>query len=622
MSDRSKSRNRKRLWLILIILVLGVLLPVSAYGFSKIYLPVISAPVAERPNVLVIEVDDLDEATFDQLLNANLLPNIQEYIIDEGVRFTNSFVTNSACCPSRASFLTGQYVHNHGVNSIGGDSGGFHGFHPDNDMERATIASWLQDTGDYYTGIIGKYMNHYRPDASGIYPIPTGWDFWRVTNATGTHQLEPGKYELVSGNGRAQKPAYYQTRQIGLLAKDSLTGLASEGSEFNNPWGDSGKGNFFLYLTPTAPHVVSLPEDYNHYADCDRPHPQWLERVVPDSAVTNGYHPEDYNFPDAANCHQEYPAGCLRQDGIDGNKPVIGFDIPGIEKLGSAEKFLETYDQGEGQTPDESLRPAWVDFHWDPLSCSNNLENMQRQHLDRLESMLSVDVMVGEVIAAIEEDVLDKTLIIFTSDNGFMLGEHRLGNKQVAYEEATRVPLAIRPPGKQNNVGININQLVANIDLAPTILDYAGLIWRDYEVDGRSLKPLVEQNESEVNWRQSLLIEHWHPDGFEDRLTDSNQWWRVPTHFAIRTGNTVPGMGDLIYVNYDDPEWGRANEDWRAFFGSDGYSAEFLYDLNQDPYQRKNFIQDEGFKDTLDYFRQTLTNLKGCQNETCRVFDR
>src|SRR5829696_6657774 len=88
-----------------------------------------SAPQSGRPNVLLIILDDLDVDSFDLLLARNKLPNIQNYLLQRGTRCTNSFVTNSACCPSRASFLTGQYSHNHGVETVEGSNGGFEAFH-------------------------------------------------------------------------------------------------------------------------------------------------------------------------------------------------------------------------------------------------------------------------------------------------------------------------------------------------------------------------------------------------------------------------------------------------------------------------------------------------------------
>lgn len=145
------------------------------------------------PNILVILMDDLDENSFDQLLQANKLPNIKKYLLDRGVWFTESFVTNSACCPSRATFLTGQYAHNHNVLSVGGLEGGFPRFHKPEfgvSPNRTTIATLLDET--YYTGYVGKYMNTYKPTDD----IPAGWDFWRGMALNQAHDFP---YAMMAG---------------------------------------------------------------------------------------------------------------------------------------------------------------------------------------------------------------------------------------------------------------------------------------------------------------------------------------------------------------------------------------------------------------------------------------
>ena len=579
----------------------------------------------EKVNILVIMVDDLDQASFDQLLSAKLLPNIERHIVNRGVTFEQSYVTNSACCPSRASFLTGQYAHNHGVNSTAGDHGGMQGFHPAGDMARPSLAIWLKDeageTQDstYYTGLIGKYMNRYIPDdETGTFSVPLGWDVWRVLNAAGTHQLEPGKYQIIDNQGRAEAKPFYQTRFIG---DEALRFLGDEAASSAISYKQSEYDAFFLYLTPTAPHVVALPEDPTHYGTCSETHPQWKERVVPDSAAMNGFEEQDYRFPEMPSCDQQFPDGCLRRDGPGGILPLEGLDIPGIDRLGSKEVFLKVYDQGVQGQQNETLRPAWIDFHWDSLECNSNFDFLRRQHLDRLESMLSVDVMVGKVISELEsQEMLDDTLVIFTSDNGFMLGEHRLGNKQVSYEEAIRVPLIIRPPHSTTGDRVNTN-LVANIDLAPTILDYAGRSWEDFDVDGRSLRPLLE-GPGTANWRDWLLIEHWHPDGHEENLTNPDGWYYVPTHISLRTAADFADWPDLTLVEYEDSDWGEHDSKWIDYFGKPGYSGRFLYDLHIDSSQVENVIDSQNYSEIVPVLSEALHALTACKKETCRTADK
>ena len=235
--------------------------------------------------------------------------------------------------------------------------------------------------------------------------------------------------------------------------------------------------------------------------------------------------------------------------------------------------------------------------------------------------MLSVDVMVGEVISELEsQGILNNTLIVFTSDNGFMLGEHRLGNKQVAYEESIRVPLVIRPPHSEITGGAVNNQLVANIDLAPTLLDYSGRNWEEFDVDGRSLRPLIEDTGGRP-WRGWLLIEHWHPDGVEDVLTSPDSWWRVPTHMAVKTATSSINWPGLALVEYEDEAWGENDPQWIDYFGSPGYFADFLYDLQQDPSQVNNLIGNSEYTKIESVLREASRILRTCKGETCRQVD-
>ena len=122
-----------------------------------------------RPNFVVIMTDDLDVGTLQKMRDLDLMPNLQKFVINQGTEFNNSFVTNSICCPSRATFLTGQYSHNHGVltNTYGAKLNDNH-----------TIATWLNKTG-YHTGLVGKYLNDYGKKINDNY-IPRGWKWFNA----------------------------------------------------------------------------------------------------------------------------------------------------------------------------------------------------------------------------------------------------------------------------------------------------------------------------------------------------------------------------------------------------------------------------------------------------------
>lgn len=529
-----------------------------------------------RPNIVVLYLDDLDRASLDILLVQGKLPNIQSRLIDAGTRLTNAFVTNPACCPARSSFLTGQYSHNHGVEAIQGDNGGYVAFHECHSgqcgrLNRPTLATWLSAAG-YYTGFIGKYMNGYAAFAT---QVPAGWNQWAALNTPGKgYDLRPNftaglgeTYSIyqkqLDGSVIRQNPPVYQTKYLGDRA-----------IAFLKEWALSGQDAFFLWLSPVAPHVAP---DGNKQIKGE-PHPQFRLRVWADRPGWNGY------------CDQlgglYCAAGSLRVGGDpDGSQPLPGYDLPSLSK--------PSFNQAD--CPDH--KPPWICENWQDLYENDNLAYLRRLHLDRLESMLSVDALVGQLFDGLEsQGVLDETLVVLSSDNGFYLGEFRLGNKVHPHEESIRIPMVVRRPG-QSRANPDISQMVLNEDLAPTILDYAGLPWSDpaYQIDGRSLRPLLEGQG--VRWRRQFLVEHRYPRGVF--LPPDEGWlWDIPDYAGVRTDEGAGVVGaNQLYV-----------EHYIAYSEIDG-NVQYVehYDMTSDPYQTTNQRQNPLY----DRARVHLSSLVG-----------
>jgi N-acetylglucosamine-6-sulfatase len=193
-----------------------------------------------RPDIVLILTDD---QRWDTLW---AMPEVRRLLVADGATFSNSFVVNALCCPSRSSILTGDYSHTTGVYSNGGPHGGFPAFH-----DRSTIATWLHDAG-YDTALIGKYLNEY----PGRY-VPPGWDTWNamVMNAV------VGNYYYVWSLSRGHQLIHYGNRP-----EDYSTNvLASRAVRFI----DSADGPLFLYFAPWAPHgdPVPAPGDEDAFAD-------------------------------------------------------------------------------------------------------------------------------------------------------------------------------------------------------------------------------------------------------------------------------------------------------------------------------------------------------------------
>lgn len=447
----------------------------------------------KRPNVIVIETDDQNN-------DMSALPIVLDKLARLGTTFRNSYASFPLCCPSRATFLTGQYAHNHRVISTDLPNG-YNGLDHSN-----TLAVWLRRSG-YRTAMVGKYLNGYGLNDGLIEPvadtkeIPPGWSEWYAL----TSGSDQRRYQYkLNENGKLQ---YYGTG-----ARNYVTDvLSAKAIDFLQRRAPRPKP-FFLWFNPTAPHGESgVP--FNSTRD-PQPAPRYL------GAFGDGGAPRTPNF-DEPNVS---------------DKPDLVIDQPRLSQA--------------------------------------DIDDIDRRWRGRQESLLSVDEAVKRIIGRLKKARdLRKTYIFFTSDNGLQLGAHRLIFKSYLYEESTRVPLIVRGPGFP--AGVVRDQLVANIDLAPTIVEITkarpGLT-----MDGISLLPLAA-NPSAASGRDIL---------FESYNLNS---------FGIRDGN------------------------WH--FNEYQNGDEELYDLIADPFELTSK------HDPLDYPQYTATKaqlkarlaqLKSCAGASCQ----
>ncbi len=455
----------------------------------------VAAQTPKPPNIVLILTDD------QTVEDVEYMPEVKSLLADEGTTFENAFVTDSLCCPSRATILRGQYAHNHLIESNEPPYGGFEKFR-ELGHEESTVATWLQDEG-YRTAFFGKYLNGY----DGAY-VPPGWNDW---NAIAGNYLSDNLNE--NGRVRYYNPErYYVTDVLSDKASDYVRSTAGR----DPPFFPSDQP-FFMWLGTKAPHQPATPAPRHEGAFSDEPLPK----------------PPSFNEKDVSD----------KPDWVRDNPPLKPEQLAYMEKL----------------------------YH------------------NRLESLLAVDEMVGNLVDALKESgELSNTYIFFTSDNGFHLGQHRLGaGKWTAYEEDIRVPLIVRGPGVPK--GAKREQLVLNNDLAPTFAELAGAPTPPF-VDGRSLKPLLTDDlPPPGEWRSAFLVEsaseltgpeapeigaNWvHPAlsgdpwpvDWQKRLAEGGvkpQDWGRPGFEAIRTQR-------YLYVEYDTGE-------------------RELYDLEKDPLEKNN----------------------------------
>ena len=448
------------------------------------------------------------------------MPKTQSLIADEGMEFANAFVTTPTCCPSRASILRGQYAHNHEVLGNRPPLGGFDKFRELGD-EESTVATWLADIG-YRTSFFGKYLNAYngREDATHV---PQGWDEWYA-------RAKNGYYDYgISENGSM---VFYGSREQDYLT-DVLTAKATD--SIRNSAGSSEP--LFMYLAPNAPH--------SPYENAPRHEDLFTQVEAPK--------PPSFNKEDVG----DKPDNFLGDQSSDDEEDYSESDEADVSDDESSEE--------------QSQRPR---------SSSDEEADIDETYRKRLRMLQAVDDMVEGVVDALAETGrLENTYIFFTSDNGFLLGEHGLVGKGAPYEEAIRVPLAVRGPSI--SAGSTTERIALNIDLAPTFAELAGASLPTF-IDGRSLRPLFASDAA--TWRTAFLGEFWNKGD-------------TKTYKAVRTASGVK------YVEY---EKGGKKE---------------LYNLNDDPYEleSQHDTVDAALQNDMRELRKALHALEDCAGESCRT---
>jgi N-acetylglucosamine-6-sulfatase len=455
-----------------------------------------AAQSGERPNVLVLMTDDQTSES------VSVMPNVQQLLMAQGTTFDQSFVNFSLCCPSRATYLTGQYTHNHGVRGLAPPIGGYTRLDSSN-----YLPLWMRESG-YRVGHLGKYLNGYGQNNLDPREVPNGFDDWHGS-------VDPSTYQYfqftLNDNGRlnphgiAGTPLIYQTDLYAERASQLVRGYAASDQPF------------YLTVAFLGPHHGGPRE--------------------PDD-------PSGVQTPAVAPRHRDAFAG-----------------VP----LPQAPNFNEA---------DVSDKPATIRRR-PPLS-PERIAAIQEEYQQRLESLLSVDEAVARIMAALQETgELERTLVIFTSDNGFLHGQHRVGyGKVYVYEPSIRVPLVMRGPGVP--AGQRRRQLVTNADLSPTILDAAGGRAGKPQ-DGRSLFPILR--DPGLEWGRDVLI-----------------YGRNPRYNAIRT--------------------------YRYVFARHASGETELYDLRRDPFQLNNVSRDRRYRLIRGELSRRLRTLSACVGPDCYAAPR
>jgi arylsulfatase A-like enzyme len=423
------------------------------------------AAAADRPNIIFIMSDDhAAHAISAYGSRVNTTPNIDR-LAREGMMLRRVFATNSICTPSRATILTGQYSHLNGVPV-------FNRF----DSSRVTVAKLLQQ-GGYHTGMIGKW--HLGSD-------PAGFDRWEILPGQGVY-ADPVLYTAT-----AEKT--YTGRYVTDVITDRALAFITDRPR-NKP--------FFLMLHHKAPHRPWEPDQIHRAQFADRwiPEPETLW----DSYATR---------TDALHENLQRVAGDLTRRDLK-LVPPSGLDSAALTAWLAVKPDEVTVTRGG----------LSVTLKGEPLT----RWKYQRYMQDYLATIQSVDDNVGRLLDYLDRNTLSKnTIVIYSSDQGFFLGDHGLFDKRFMYEESLRMPFLVRWPGVIT-AGSKSDAIGLNVDFAPTFLAAAGQPIPG-SMQGRSLVPVL-RGRTPSDWRTSMYYRYYHDPG--DHNTRAHYGVRTATHKLI-----------------------------------------------------------------------------------------
>ena len=471
---------------------------------------------SSRPNIVFIMSDDhavsAISAYKDWLSELAPTPNIDR-IAENGMLMTRTFNTNSICGPSRASILTGKYSHVNGFfkNEKGGDFDG----------SQMTFPKLFQQAG-YETAVIGKWH---------LGTNPTGFDYSKVMIYWGGQGTYFNPVFLENGRDTIVERKRHSTAQV---AHDALKWLDKERDKEkpfllmyqfkapHRPW-EPAEEFKTLFTDEDFPHPSNFNDDYQGRIAAQQ---QWME-------IENHMNRRDLKIPP--------PAGLNKRELND---------------------YYSYGNQGQFWTPSDTLEGA-VLKNW----------KYQTYIKDYLRCVAGVDKAVGQMLDYLQDSGLaENTIVIYTSDQGFYLGEHGWFDKRWMYEESFRMPFMISHPKRIEPGTVNSN-LLLNIDFAPTMLELAGISIPE-DMQGTSFVSQLDMDPKDV---RDAVYYHYY---------EYPKWHKVQPHYGIRTNRFK-----LIHFYYSMDEWE-------------------LYDLDKDPNEMNNLYNNPKYKKLIKQLKKKLKALQ------------
>lgn len=531
-----------------------------------------AADAQQRPNIVYIMCDDhafqCISAYGSPISKLAPTPNIDR-IAERGMRFDRAFVENSLSTPSRACLMTGLYSNQNGQRQLGEGI----------DTTRTFFTEQLQQAG-YQTAVVGKW--HMGCD-------PKGFDYYHIYNDQG--QYYNPQYRGTDTDGKYIVEEGYSTD---LTTDHALSFI--EHRDTNKP--------FCLLLHHKAPHR------------------NWLANTKYFGMYDNVTFPMPETFYD----DYETRGSAVRTQKMSVTKDMRweqDFKVPEMLDTANADSwdsYLSLMNEVNRMNPEQRI--AWGKYYFprnrrllEARLTGKELDEWKYQNYirDYMSVIKSVDESVGRVLDYLDSHGLtDNTIIVYTSDQGFYMGEHGWFDKRFMYEESLRTPLLIAYPG-HIQPGSVCNKLVQNIDYAPTFLDLAG-ISKPKKLPGRSLTPIFKAGDKVKGWRNSIYYHYY----------DYPTYHMVRKHDGVRTDRYklihFYGAGglDAVKENKYQRQPGTREHGCMTYLTSLGYfepkdsavNYNELYDLQADPHELNNLYGKPGYEKITKQLQKQLTDYR------------
>ncbi len=479
---------------------------------------------SDRPNILFIMSDDHTAqavgAYATLLKELDPTPTI-DTLAEEGIVFDNAFCTNSICTPSRASIITGLYAHNNGVFDLGGNIV----------PEKQTLPILMREAG-YQTAMIGKWHLKQEPN----------FDYYKVL---------PGQGLFFNTVFRIQGDEEWPKNTVTHEGEHSSDAITDSTLEWFKNKRDPNKP-FFVCHQYKAPHdyFENAPRYQSYLADVTIPEPDTLYDVPNTfgSIATRGYN--DELMPHIGTS-------------IGKRNPRRSYATHLFAKF--PEEFPDGYDPAE-LSEEETTRLAYQGYLKKYLRCVKGVDDNLKRLFDYLKA----------------EGLYDNTVIIYTGDQGFWLGEKDYQDKRWAYDESARMPFIVRYP-KTIPAGIRSDALIENIDYPAMMLDFAGIDVPDH-YQGKSFRSICETGEEPADWKQAVYYRYWMHMAHHDN----------PGEMSIRTKTHK-----LIYfygANYNGEK--QTPPGWE------------LYDLVEDPHELRNVYYVPKYRKIRDELKAQFAQMR------------